>query len=580
MKRIIAIAITFVLVSTLLGMIGNNQNVKASTEYDYSYLRDYDYSMGNEYNNYTYMNSTDFDYNTTHYLTVFDPAQTSDNTVSLTRRFIGDIVRVNNTYYKFFFDNTDTIKLFKAEDFNYIRTIDNPTYQDRVEITLNQTLNYASYRNPTTFYYNNSLYLFVNEVSSGDIISFKSDFEGNILETNLCYENIAGYDSIRPVNIISINDTFYMFILAIDDNAGFLNDEQIGKLLYSNNLTCWEIDDNFTIDDTFLGVSNNWVYYIDYIKDNQGDYIYISYGNRIIPQFPEIDYMHHIIYNVNNTPLNTSNYQPIYYDNNTDYYCHNYIPIGNNIYRISYNFDTSSVTIRHIRGENKLPIDYTIKHKIYYNGLLESTSINNDVENLFDYVKISGNTYMPNFNETITRYSMYFELTLFDKNYEQYGNDTMLSYNILDINKQNTIQSTLIVMFKPDFVNIYDNLYGYYKSNDDYFRYCDGSLIYIGNKGYHGCSINIPIDNDETNDSIEVTLYVNPQDLGDILISQLMASPIEEKIGYIALIVGSIMGVAPLLSSRIDRKYSWIGFYLFLTGVFLLTGLGLLGLLL
>lgn len=566
----------FILLSSCASFL-NVDNAKAESveDYDNAYLADYDYSMGNEYNNYTGIISADFSYSSV-FSKPLDPAQAADYPILMARRSNMDFVRANNEYFLYFFDNTDTLKLFRSSDFNYARTIDSSSFQNKVEITPNITFDYSSYREPVTAYFNNTLYLFITHISSGDILLYKSDFEGNLDFAANCISVPLGYDYIYPVNTMFIDNTYYLFINVIYNDAITANDLQEIRVIESENLTEWNLNSTFIIDETLLTAAiSEEPYYIDYIKNNDKDYIYISHADRIYPHYNAITGMSHTLFEVNNTPLNTSNYVPIYYENSTINHSYKYIPIGDNLYRVHYDFASERGIIGHVRGRNHLTADYSIAHKFYWNGLVESTSVNYSKANFADSFRIqySLSYSMPDFNQTITQNTFYIRITLFDLNYKESGNSTFLKYDLYIVNQQTVTTITTNMLFSTTLVYPYDNLYGLYNGPDDAFRYCQGSIGYIGTKGYMSCQTGFLTSEFA---SFDAEFIVNPSDA--TLFSIIVEAPLDQKIGAITLIVGVVMTIGSFLSSARNEKIIIAGAYLIIMGIFFLTGLSFLGL--
>lgn len=567
MNKIITMALIALMFMASWLTISVDNEVSATETYDYEPLTKAYYDMGNEYNNYTYMSSVDFKYDYS-FMKPFEPEQTGDSPTNIARVVTGDFARINNVYYKFIFDNTDTIKLFKSVDFNSFRSIDNTVGQTKVEVELTETLDYASYRMPLTFAYNNTLRLIITDFGTGNIVMYNVSLDGEILSYEITIlETYSSYNYLYPQSVVYLNETFYLFYSALDGN-------QDGRYAYGDSLTNLTVNSTWIIDSSITGTYVN-IHNMKYYKDNNGEYFYISSSNKNINNMGTTSLFSHIILKMDDKFSNTSAFNAIYWDNDTSYYSYTYIPIGNNLYRTHYNMDVSQYLIWHYRGENKVCYDTNAFYKFYYNGLMESGNITTCEINSYDYFHINrASIYMDNFNDTITGATFYLQLVNLDLTYKTYSNSTLLVYKmyICDIYAISNI--VLETNFISDMINTYDNLYGIAKSDDGYTRFCTGADLYQGIRLVKKCSITYI--EASTYPSIKATFLVNPQDLGDIITAIIIETPLETKIGAISMIIGAIMALAP----NVERKFRGYGALIFLTGVFLLTGMGLLGLIL
>lgn len=575
MKKFIVIAVLLVLVGSVLLSVSSNA-IAEEEEYDYSYLTEYDYSMGNEYINYTHMNSVNFSFDET-FSKPLDPNQQGDFPASLVRPFAGDFVRYKNQYYKFFFDSTDTIKLFKAHDINSYRAIDitSSNYQDKVEVQLNETFAYANYNYPITFMNNETLYLIMNEVSSGNLVMFNVSTNGTVLSgKNTLLTPYSGYTSLYPQSVVFLNETFYLFINAYDSSG---QGKQDGRYVYGDSLTNLSVNDTWIIDGTTTG-GNEQIHHIKYYSDKNAEYLYVSYSDKHFVNMASATTFDHIVFRLDDKYTNTSAFVPVHWENDTTIYSYTYVPVGFSLYRMRWHINTDTVGLEHFRERpNKFFNNFDVKTKVYWNGIMEYSSEYNENDDYLDFVITQFST--PNYEYMFPVLCFYIEIEHIDYNYRTSNNETMFTFNMF-INNQfaQGDTKTLLFAFESGYMDIFDDNYIFVNSNQDYFWYASDSVMSFGIGRYPVFSLSIA--NIGTLESYQLTGYHNPQDLTQVILAGLVQSPIEEKIGYIALIVGAVLGGMPFLTTKIDKKYSWYGFYLFLIGVFLLSGLGILGLML
>lgn len=576
MSKIVSILLTILFIGSILLIPANE--VEASEEYDYSYLEEYDYTMGNEYINRTIFNSVDFIYDT-NYSKPYDPAQITDTPVQITRPVSGRFIRINNTYYKYMFDNTDSIKLFHSPDIYSLTAFDHITYQNKVETILSTSMSYSMFRNPVTFYENGTLYNIVHSVSNNNVRMYKGFTNGDIVDNWQIVDIFDSWNKIYPVDLIKINDTYYLMAIAYEDKSGpGINDIQHGLLFESNNLTGFSLVPNWTINLTGFTFDNSKIHNFQMIENNNLIYMYISYSNYTLSDLSSMDEMHHIIFNTNKSLTNISSYLPIYWENSTNIYSYNWIPIGNNIVRIQWIFSGSPMLeIRHLRGENRFPIDYNGHVKFYWNGLLEYNNMDLLSENLFDYVFFNDNNlYFFSGNESFPKGTYYVELNYINLEHKLNSNTTLLDFNLY-IKDVHPVANKLNfgLFFNVNFINIDKDFYSFYRSNDDYFKYCSSNPVAIGVMAFSSCK-SVLVEN--FNYPSVNAKVVKTAEASDIFLSAILGMSSTEKMGWILSLAGVITTFGAVL--KWNLKYAYLGAMFIFGGLFLITGISLIGLLL
>lgn len=575
MKKIMVLIAVYLLTAVMfIGFITNE--TEASEIYDYSNLTGYDYNMGNEYNNMTKFASTAFDFNAT-FEVFFAPVSALDVPIPSTRIINGDYVRIANYYYKFIFDDADNIILFKGADIHNIRTINSVLYGDKVEIPLSQSLPYSIYRYPTTFYFNDTLYLFVTEFSTGNILRFNVSLDGTTHPGQMCFEVLETFDKMYVSDIIYKNDTFKMFVLAFQDAPGFINDKQEAYILNSLNLSCWQLDLNFTIDESYLGYVDGRINSINYYEDTNKSYIYLSYGTRGIPQISELSSMNHIIYDIHNNINDTINYTAIHYENSTNAFSYTYTPIGDNIIRNHWDFTASVYYTWHKRGNNTVCADYNAHYKMYYIGIIESNNMCNCTVNMYDYISLSDtNLNMPNFKESFTLANYYFQLNFLDIDFSNTEENTIFDMNLyLEDFSPVADRINFMIIYKEDYVYTYqsENIYTFYRSNNNYFK-IGTTVSRAFDVTYRQVSA-LVLTQISLYPSINVEVVQAPDATGDFLFEFFFGSSIMDKLGWLATLAG-VASTVGALALR-DVRLGYIAFVLIAGGIFMLTGLGIFG---
>lgn len=547
------------LVLLLISNIVINANAgDIDINYDFEYFKYYDYKGGNEYNNITYFNTIEYNYNYTWEIAAY--------TAEMNNMVRGDFIREsNNNYSKYYFDNSGNLKFFSADDIIWFKETDK-TYIDRETSPL---VTNTFYTNPVTFYWNNSYYLFLGNETSQGISHFRLNYNQEIIEWNNDIDIYDDWDKLYPTHIYYIDNMFYLFYLAFEDAPGSNPDIQNGYLANSTDLINWNKIENFEVNNTTIFCEDKSIWDIQLYKDyndDAGNYtIYISFSDEPFPNKQHIGMGGHRYYTTNNFTNSTS---LIYIgcENSTSNLTYNYIPIGDNVYRVHFDFNINKYVIMFYRGNNPLYYDNNAYIKMYFKGFIEYANLDNSTIDLHDYFLIYNQAQLPVFDNeySIPGHSFYMRINTFESNFKNPYSELIIDVDLYIKASSQEPAYTLYIYFQPNYVYPYDTIYSFVYSKD-YLRYFAKGAATIGTITYQ--RTNWFLTGRDNRNSYDIEINYDPENVP--LVQLLLTTSWLDYIPYIAM----LSGVFVAISDRY-RKY---GIILFIIGIGGLLGSGILG---